>query len=306
MAGSKWVHENLRTKTYEYYDLQVRRHIPAELKAKRLSDVDKATAISTLNLITSGARSQVAKRKAFVTVRTAFQYFTDQGMLTANPFILPRAIIPRAPRGTSNDKALTCDQECTFLRLVSGHEFEALFVLALDSGARQGEIWALTWGDVDLDLNLLTLDKSLGEDKKGRLTVGPPKGECRTIEISPVTVNLLKRLRCGRSSEPVSRLIFADRTGGPLRKSNFNRRIFAPIFAGEEALKAGLKKFHFHRLRHTCATRLLEEGEYLVTVQKRLGHRDVRTTLLFYAHAVPGGQQSAANRFTERIKSYST
>lgn len=302
----EWVRRNLRTKTYEYYELQVRRHVPDELKTKRLSEVDKSSAIRALALISSAAQSQSAKRKAFVTMRTAFQHFTDLGLLKANPFILPRAITPRAPHATPNRKALTSDEERTFLRLIVGHEFEPLFVLALDSGCRQGELWALVWDDIKWDTGMLNVDKQLSEDKKGRRTVGPLKaGDCRAFEISTVSLALLKRLRIRRANEPGSALIFTATDGAPLRKSNFHRRVYAPIFASEQARIQGLAKFPFHRLRHTCATRLLEEGEYLITVQGRLGHRDVRTTLAFYAHAAPGGQQSAASRFARRIKSYS-
>jgi len=301
-----WVRCNLRLKTYEYYELQVRRHIPTELKVKRLSEVDRPAAISALSSISSKMRSQGAKRKTFVTMRTAFQFFTDQGMLKANPFVLPRAITPRSPRATPNPKALTSEQERTFLELVRGHGFEALFVLALDSGCRQGELWALTWADINWDLRLLNVDKQLSEDRQGNRSIGPLKGgDCRAIEISSVSIALLKRLRVSRAHESARGFIFTAPDGGSLRKSNFHRRIYAPIFASNEAIKLGIDRFPFHRLRHTCATRLLEEGEYIITVQERLGHRDVRTTLAFYAHAVPGGQQSAASRFDQRIRAYS-
>ena len=59
--------------------------------------------------------------------------------------------------------------------------------------------------------------------------------------------------------------------------------------------KAGIRRVRLHDLRHTQATTLLDQGADLKTIQARLGHRDARTTMNFYAHVTPGMQQAAAD-----------
>ena len=71
----------------------------------------------------------------------------------------------------------------------------------------------------------------------------------------------------------------------------------------EVCVKAGLPPWvHLHTLRHTHATYLLEHGENVRTVQERLGHSDVRTTLGTYGHVMPGRDADAARAYEEAAR----
>lgn len=71
----------------------------------------------------------------------------------------------------------------------------------------------------------------------------------------------------------------------------------------EVCVKAGLPPWvHLHTLRHTHATYLLEHGENVRTVQERLGHSDVRTTLGTYGHVMPGRDAEAARAYEEAAR----
>lgn len=97
----------------------------------------------------------------------------------------------------------------------------------------------------------------------------------------------------GRAREIADRLasspsVFVDSEGNPLRKSNFLRQIHDPLMAA-----AGVRAVTPHGLRHTCATLLLSRGVQPQFVARRLGHRDVGTTLRIYAHVLPSQQREA-------------
>ena len=80
-----------------------------------------------------------------------------------------------------------------------------------------------------------------------------------------------------------------DQIGLPLQSNNLGERHFDPLITAAE-----VKRITFHGMRHTCATLLLQAGEPVHVVSKRLGHARVQTTLDTYAHALPDMQRQAA------------
>jgi integrase len=156
-----------------------------------------------------------------------------------------------------------------------------IFVTALSTGARGGELLAPAWSDVDLDTGLLTIRKSLEETRKG-LRVKETQGrKIRRLNLPQSTVDPL----CGiREKQEEARLMFgfdyrADldlvfcHPGGyfirPRTVSKAARRIPA---------KAGLVGVSLHTMRHSHGSQLLSLGVPLPTVSKRLGHANVNVT----------------------------
>jgi integrase len=86
--------------------------------------------------------------------------------------------------------------------------------------------------------------------------------------------------------------VFPDADGGFLRKSNFIRRVYAPILK-----KAGLLGIRFHDWRHFHASQLVALGTNAKVVQERIGHADVGTTLRFYVHPAVEAHKAAADHF---------
>jgi integrase len=163
-------------------------------------------------------------------------------------------------------------------------------VVALDTGARQGELFALEWSDWDAGRRELTINKSLRVTKDSRLEVKAPKTRKsrRKVQVSETTAAVLEAYRVGREwSGP---LVFCDSEGGHLRKENYAKRHWAPAL-----VRAGLlESTRFHDLRHTCATLLLLNGLNVRLVADRLGHASPTTTLKIYAHVLPEMNAEAA------------
>jgi len=89
-------------------------------------------------------------------------------------------------------------------------------------------------------------------------------------------------------------LVFTDTAGGPLRRSNFARRDFKPAVAASVG-----EPCRVHDLRHTHAAWLIANGEHAKTIQARLGHASIKTTLDRYGHLMPGLDEDAADRLDE-------
>jgi integrase len=197
----------------------------------------------------------------------------------------------------------------------------AFIALALDAGARIGELRGLKWTDINFDLNTVMLQRQLlrapaSPSKRHPKVVPRPaplfgilKGKsARTIEITPDTARLLVAHR-QRQAEIRMRhrltygdlnLVFArepehalgvHRVGTPMSADHLSTQ------ALDRCLKAaGAKRITMHGLRHTCASLLLAAGESLPSVAARLGHRNKTLTLTIYAHCLPSEQASTARR----------
>jgi integrase len=184
------------------------------------------------------------------------------------------------------------------LDAAGGERFEALYVLAVTTGMRQGELLALRWQDVDLENATISVRRTLTRDG-GRVTIGEPKTKKsrRSIRLTPQAKEALEehlKLQL-RDVEILGDryddrgLLFATDTGAPVNPSNLRKRSFTPLLK-----KAGLSRIRFHDLRHTCATLLLAKGTHPKFVQELLGHATIAVTLDTYSHVIPGmGDQTA-------------
>jgi hypothetical protein len=100
----------------------------------------------------------------------------------------------------------------------------------------------------------------------------------------PRLTRLAEPLPKGWKDVPV--WVFCNEEGRPIWKSDFERRVF------HKALdKAQLRRIRFHDLRHTFASRLLQNQESIVYVKDQLGHHSIKVTVDVYGHLVPGGEQ---------------
>jgi integrase len=156
------------------------------------------------------------------------------------------------------------------------------------TGARQGELFGLQWGDVDLAEGVLTIQRTLSEINGHHQFEEPKtKRSRRRVDLPRYAVEALKahRSRQQATPHPVT-LIFTDGAGKPLRRSNFTRRVWHKLLE-----KAGLPRVKFHSLRHSHVTNLLAQGASLTAVSERVGHSRTSMTTDVYAHALEGGQR---------------
>ena len=168
----------------------------------------------------------------------------------------------------TRDRWLTDDEEQRLLA-ASAPYVRDLILFAINTGMRRGEILSLTWAGVDLTRRTVTVFKS-------------KNGERRTIPANQAVMDLLleKRRLKELTKRPVPDVVFASETGTPIDGSNLRRGFLIALKA------ARITDLHFHDLRHTFATRLVQAGVDLYKVQRLLGHKSPSKTQR-YAHHYP-------------------
>jgi len=172
--------------------------------------------------------------------------------------------------------------------------YEALYVTALGTGARQGELLGLMWADVDFEARTIRIRQTL---QRGTRTVAEPKtaGSRRTLSLAPCVVTVLRGIKdahraAGRPIPGPGSFVFALPNGRPFDSVNVTHAL------ADALARAKLPRQRFHDLRHAFATLQLEAGADFYSVSRALGQTGIATTADTYAHWTEAMNQSTADR----------
>lgn len=174
-----------------------------------------------------------------------------------------------------------------------------MILIAALTGARRGELCGLRWSDFNAKTGTLIVERSVYEIHGGGFATKPTKThQARTIHLDQLGLDALKRMRTsvealsnvlGLEVDPDAFIFSRSPQGLQPVRPEVVTKFFTRIS------KSAKVKTHIHALRHFSATQAIAAGSDIVTVSKRLGHRDSSVTLRVYAHASAGRDQEAAN-----------
>jgi integrase len=187
-----------------------------------------------------------------------------------------------------------------------GYE-RTLFETAYLTGAREGELLALRWIDLELPKEgagkmairrSLSWARVLGEEIRPRYFPPKTKAGRRTISIPALLVAELKRwkLECPISEDD---LVFPKVDGTPMPRAMMLQTRFYPALS-----RARLRRVTFHTLRHSCASAMIASGAPITEVQHRLGHANPAITLLVYSHFFAHTESDVADRLADEVLSF--
>lgn len=209
----------------------------------------------------------------------------------------------KPPRRTNREMMpLSVSEMQRFLEVVRDDRFYALYVLALSTGMREGELLGLRWQDVDLARRTVQVRMNVAEIAKKRFALAETKTAYsrRTVALTQAAVDALAEHWQKQQLLPTAinmGLVFPSETGGIMIPHNITKRSFKRYL-----VKAGLSRdIRFHDLRHTAATLLLASGVNVKVVSEMMGHSNVAITLRIYAHVLPHMQQSAVQAMDEML-----
>lgn len=289
--------------TYDQYTWAVEGHIVPMLGAVRLRDLTAEVLDSWLAELVSVAPDTKKPRLGATSTRLvrkvlsmALEEAVQRGRLARNPVALTQP--PRAAR-RAGQLGWTLEQARQFLASVGEHRLGAAFHLALVTGLRRGELLAVRWSDVDLELCHLAVVQQLTVER-GRPRVKQLKTEAsqRLVTFGPAVAAVLTEHRRRQDVERAlvgdawqdNDLVFATALGGWIDPNNFSRVMDNLV------RRAGVPRITPKGLRHTAQS----VGRVVVgddkVMQERLGHADIEVTLNTYTHTVSEQHREAGER----------
>ena len=180
------------------------------------------------------------------------------------------------------------------------HGDYVLFLTAILTGMREGELLGLQWNDVDWTAKKIRVRRALWRGKldgKWQCLLQAPKSKAAIRDID-VGDELLQELRKHKLVSPKSHLdlVFCSSDGKPLEVRTLMRWHFHPALE-----RAGLRRIRFHDLRHTYASLLIAQGENPKYIQRQLGHASIKTTFDTYGHLMEEANPKAALRLAATV-----
>jgi integrase len=280
------VRDTVRQRTYEGYEHIVERHIASSLGRVKLKNLTSAHVRGLYRQKLDSGLSSRTVRYIHTTLNKALKQAVNDSLIPRNAAV---SVKPPKPQ-PKEIQPLNREQVRAFLKAVYGHRLEALYVVAVTAGLREGELLGLRWEDVDLEAGTLQVRRTLSEARSGRIFEAPKSGKGRRIRLTRKATEALRSHRKRQVEEKIglgplwheNGLVFPSQVGTPLSGRNLNRTYKRHLEQADLS-----STFRFHDLRHTCATLLLQQGVHVKFVQELLGHADIALTLNVYSHVLP-------------------
>ena len=287
--------------TYDGYKRDVHHHIIPALGRRKLKELTPGDIRRLYRKMAESGLKDRSIEYVHTTLRKSLKAAVVDRLINHNPTDGVKPI--KTPAGAAKEsKALDPNQVKALLEAASESRFEALYVVAIHTGLRRGELLGLKWTDADLEAGTLTVRRSLDVD--GTFKTPKNRAARRTLKLTPRALDALKAHKARQNEERLQAgsrwqdqgLVFPNTLGKPMNAGNLYRREFQPLLE-----RAGLadEGFTIHSLRHTFATTLADKGVHPSTAQKMLGHSDIRMTLAIYTHATDGMQDAATDALEE-------
>ena len=282
---------NCKPTTIEIYRKTYKRYISSEFGKKQLKALKPEQIQKFLNRMASSYSNSVFGNINFLLYDLLDQAVKNQ-LLVQNPM---QYTTRPATKKREKRKALSRSETTAFLAAAEGNYYYDMFRLSTLTGLRIGEVTGLQWQDVDLKKKELHVRHTLAWITGKGYFLQEPKSENsrRTVPLPDKAVSLLRtrkiaqgkrRLTYGEYWQPLPglpSLVFTTRYGTPIDGSNL-RAEMRRIFAGMKEKGTDITWASFHTLRHTFATRCIEEGMQPKTLQHILGHATLAITMDLY------------------------
>jgi integrase len=296
--GNQWLElhakAHCKTSTYERYEQVFRIHLKPRFGSRPIDQIERDDLKRYFSeLATSKKYGLGTLRNIVATLRAILSEAVEEGLIEGNPASrLGKYAFGNARK--RNIDFLTRGETASFLTAAKIHTPNRypMFLTALRTGLRLGELLALRWEDIQFgddfdDPNRFILVRR--NYTRGEFTT-PKNNRARRVDMSREVRRVLFELRDGMAMEAfekgvdfVPQLVFQSTTGGPLHGVNIYHREFLPCIEA-----AGLRRITFHALRHTYASHLIQAGASLTYVKEQMGHSSIQVTVDTYGHLVPG------------------
>ena len=324
---SEWMNvykfDVIRENTKRYYNQIYKKHISPTLGKLNLTDIDQLTIKKLIKKLKQDGYGYETQNKVKVVLIDIFNKALTNEYIRKNP---AKGISVKRDE-KKEVKVLSEEEQILFLDCAKGTFYNNLFVVAVSTGMRIGELAALRWSDIDWETNVIKVTRTLvyqkyeGDEQKSFHFENPKTATSkRNIPINHQCEMALKRQYMQKNviaqKAPKSKSVdkqYADL----LFTTKFDTPINSQIIC--EAIKKvvdevnltrdyvdEIEVFSPHCFRHTFATRCFESGIQPKTVQAYLGHASLQMTMDLYTSVMPKHMSNEMDKVSEVLDRLST
>lgn len=204
-------------------------------------------------------------------------------------------------------KVISLSDYNKILNFYDGSKYSVFIQIGFHTGMRAGEIAALTWDDINFFNNTISINKNYVAKGSNHYELNTPKtlASNRVITFGETLKKVLKSHKLAQNENKLSYGEFYVKSNYNFITTDINgshiNTTHIPYL--NDCIKEKLNiDFHFHMLRHTHATMLIEAGANMKDVQLRLGHANLATTMDIYSHVTQKMKNETVDIFEKLIK----
>ena len=302
----------VRENTKKFYEHLYKSKISPYLGKNKLTDITKLQIVDLLNKLKDKGYKWETLNKVKVILTDMFDRALEDDFVVKNPAKGARIPINKSK---NSYRVLSKEEQQDFLEYSAGTFYYNLFLVAINTGLRPGELFALTENDLDFKHKTISVNKTLlyekfeGDTQK-EFHIGDPKTytSVRTVPMNDICRNalikqimqhniIMDRIKFTptkqKRQKEFSNLLFTTKFGTPLNSELYCEaidRIVNEMNIMRDDLEK-IEKFSGHSFRHTFATRCFEAGIPAKTVQDYLGHATLAMTMDLYTSVMEDKKQ---------------
>lgn len=309
------IKESSQNTYYSLYENHIKDSSMSNVELQDLSGIDFQNYI---NILSKNKVPVSTITNVYKLIKPSITYAYNNNLILkdfSSSIVLPKEKESIKRMKNNKQKSFTSKQQELFVETIKGNKHEALFLTALYTGIRQGELLALTWDDINLDEQYIDVNKNVVKIKSVDANnkssyyykVQTPKtlSSIRRVFFPKILIDPLKALKEKQEERKYLlkdeyntdlNLVFCNSKGYYLDAGNVRKK-FKVV-----AIEIGAPDVSFHSMRHAYASRLFENKVKDKTVQKLLGHSNISTTLNIYTHVQENVLKDAVNTFEKGNK----
>jgi integrase len=253
----------MKGSTLHNYEMFIGKWVMPAWQSRELKSITREDVFSIVYNPENEKLSPGSRKTLLKCIKRIFQIAMEDGLINRNPAVGVKVQVPEVEQ-----LVLTNEEAKTFLReaKITQHRFYPIWAMALFTGMRSGELFALRWLDIDLDSRNISV-KRQWTNKDGFTDTKTRKS--RQVPISDELLSFLKELKLQSRGEYV------------LPRSREWENGEQALITREFCQAIGVTPIKFHDLRATFITNLLARGESLARVMAIVGHTQLKTTNVY-------------------------